>query len=337
MPTSICGLLDWLKKSFLLYFFQSAQIVLFYCLLLFICEYDVCKVQAIDVDVFRAILCRLQPGVLESFGCAQTLFLICLYQFGQQVFRWVWDYFALEVILSSFDCVMQLFHCRSPEWYSSYQHHVEADTCAPHVRFETFVTSASYYFWSYVRRSSALFLHEFFFGVNLPRDSKVANLDSTRLIKQNIIKLNISMHNKLLCVDIVEPFNHHLEQKLGVILLQFPSFSHIAEQISTLAEFHDKTYMLICFKRIIHPYNTIMTTLFQDRHFLHHASLLFFFISQNLFLDWLDGDQVFRYLMACQIDFSESSSSQYTTNSVKFTCWTFHAWVFIEVKFYRFL
>ena len=228
---------------------------------------------------------------------------------------------------------MQLFHCRSSERYSSYQHHVEADACAPHVRFEAFVASASYNFWSYVRWSSTLFLHVLFIRVDLPRDTKITNFDSSRLIKQNIIKLDISMHNEFLRVDIIKSFNHHLEQKLGVILLQLPSFPHIAEQISALAEFHDKANMLICFKRIIHPDNTVMATLFQDRHFLHHASLLFFLISQNFFLDRLDGHQVFRYLVACQIDFPKGSSSQHTTNSIELTCWSFHAWVFIKVKF----
>lgn len=66
-----------------------------------------------------------------------------------------------------------------------------------------------------------------------------------------------------------------------------------------------------------------MSTLFQNGHFLHQSSLMFLLISQYGILDRLDCDKMLRYLVACQVDLSEGTPTEYSANSIEVTC-TFH-------------
>lgn len=56
-------------------------------------------------------------------------------------------------------------------------------------------------------------------------------------------------------------------------------------------------------------------------------------VSQNSVLDGLDCDQVLRYLVARQIDFSKGASAQHSTNSIEVTGTFHHATGLSEIGF----
>jgi hypothetical protein len=79
---------------------------------------------------------------------------------------------------------------------------------------------------------------------NIPRfdqltDSKISNFDVSLSIKQDIVKLDISVQNPLL-MDVTETFNELLENDFRRDLIQLLSLSNIVKQISTSTELHAK-------------------------------------------------------------------------------------------------
>ena len=80
-----------------------------------------------------------------------------------------------------------------------------------------------------------------------------------------------------------------------------------------------------------------MITLLQDRHFLHDSLLLLFLVSKNFFLNWLYGDQMLTNFVTCQVDFSESSSSQHSTYSIEVTRTRFNGSILLKVHLNLFL
>ena len=74
-----------------------------------------------------------------------------------------------------------------------------------------------------------------------------------------------------------------------------------------------------------------MITLFQDCHFLHDSLLLLFLVSKNFFVNWLYGDQMLANFVTRQVDFSKSSTSQDSTNSIKVTWTRLNRPIFFEI------
>ena len=142
------------------------------------------------------------------------------------------------------------------------------------------------------------------------------------------------MHHELLGVDVIQTLDQLLEQVLCIVFLELPSLPDVAEQIPTLAELHDKAYVLICLECIVKPHNILMAALLQDAHLLHDPSLLFFLVAQNLLLDRLDGHKVLTHLVARQIDLSKSASTQDSSYPIKLTAARHHGLELREMQLY---
>jgi len=140
------------------------------------------------------------------------------------------------------------------------------------------------------------------------------------------------MHHKLLSMDIVEPLDQLFEQVFGILLLELSPFPDIAQEITTLAELHHEAHMPIGLEAIIEPHHIRMVALLEDSHLLHHSFLLFFFISENLFLNRLDSNEMLTDFMASQVNFSKSSPTKNPSNSIKVTSAALHIFVFLEVQ-----
>jgi len=82
------------------------------------------------------------------------------------------------------------------------------------------------------------------------------------------------MDHELLLVDVIQAFHQHLEQVFGVVFLQLPSLPYIAEQVTTLTQFHHEANVLVRLKRIIQLHHTVMSTLLKDRQLLHNSPFL---------------------------------------------------------------
>ena len=59
------------------------------------------------------------------------------------------------------------------------------------------------------------------------------------------------MYDKFLGVNVIESTNHLLEEVLGVILLELTTLPYVAQEVTSLAEFHHKAHVLAGLKRII--------------------------------------------------------------------------------------
>ena len=79
-----------------------------------------------------------------------------------------------------------------------------------------------------------------------------------------------------------------------------------------------------------------MSTLFQNRHFLHQSSFMLLLISQYSIFDWLNCDKMLRYLMASQVYFSKCTPTEYSTNSIEVTCTLHHETSLSEIGFNMF-
>ena len=54
-------------------------------------------------------------------------------------------------------------------------------------------------------------MHSFFIGANLSGHAEVTDLDAARLIKQNVIKLDVSVDHKLFGMDIMKTLDQLFE------------------------------------------------------------------------------------------------------------------------------
>jgi hypothetical protein len=139
------------------------------------------------------------------------------------------------------------------------------------------------------------------------------------------------MNNKLLRVDIVKPINKLLKEILGIIFLELSSLSDVGEKITTLAKFHNKANVFLCFERVVQSYNIRVITLLQNSNFLHHTLFSCFFIVQNLFLKCLDCHEMFSHFMACQVNLSKCSTSQNSSYPIEIARTTLHLIILLEI------
>lgn len=93
----------------------------------------------------------------------------------------------MKVESSVHDITVEFLHVTSSKRNRSKKHDIETHTCAPHVNLEAAVAFTSDYFWGDVSRSTALIVHNLFVRLHLPRHSKITNLDSPRLIEQDVV------------------------------------------------------------------------------------------------------------------------------------------------------
>lgn len=85
-------------------------------------------------------------------------------------------------------------------------------------------------------------------------NSEVANLDSLLAVKQNVVKLDISMDNRS-AVDVSKPIGNLFEYKLGIRLLQLGLSLDQSEQITTSSVLHDHQQMLTRLEHLQKPNN----------------------------------------------------------------------------------
>lgn len=103
----------------------------------------------------------------ESLQGSEPLAVVDVDQLLEQVQRLSRQDLVLCVKLALLGQSMELFKCICSEWHRANQHHVEADTCAPHVSLEPAVALAAYDLWGDVGRGATLVEHAFLFGGDL--------------------------------------------------------------------------------------------------------------------------------------------------------------------------
>jgi hypothetical protein len=80
-----------------------------------------------------------------------------------------------------------------------------------------------------------------------------------------------------------------------------------------------------------------MATLLKYRHLLHHSFLLLFLISQHFSLDRFNCHQMLADLVAREVHFSKSPSTQYAAYPVKLKSALLNCVVLLEIQSYKFL
>ena len=135
----------------------------------------------------------------------------------------------------------------SLERHVAVEHGVEADAGAPDVHRESLVAHVLDDFRGDVRRRTAL-LEEDLLLLDLSADTEVSDLDVAVPVQQDVVKLDVAVHDELALMNVVEAGDHLLEQVLGIVFLELTTLSNVAEQIASLAQFHHEAHMFTRFK-----------------------------------------------------------------------------------------
>jgi hypothetical protein len=64
--------------------------------------------------------------------------------------------------------------------------------------------------------------------VDLPRDTEICNLDFPVCVKQDIVQLNVSVHDQLRVVQISKTLYQLFEEVFGDFFCQLPSLPYIS-------------------------------------------------------------------------------------------------------------
>lgn len=131
-----------------------------------------------------------------------------------------------------FDSV-QVTNLISLEGHISVEHGVETDSCTPDVDGEALITHVLNNFRSYVGRGAALLEKEFVF-LNSATYSEITDLDISMAVKQNIVKLYITVRDTVL-VEIGDALHDLLEHKLSILFSELSSLAHVVEKVATRA------------------------------------------------------------------------------------------------------
>ena len=102
------------------------------------------------------------------------------------------------------------------EWHVSIEDGVKANTGRPDVYWETLIANFLHDLGGNVGRSTAL-LEQKLVLVNAATDTEVANFDVTHAIEQNIVKLDVPVHDTDR-VHVGDTLHNLLEEVLGVLL-----------------------------------------------------------------------------------------------------------------------
>lgn len=90
---------------------------------------------------------------------------------------------------------MELLHACSLEGHRTDQHSIQADARRPDIHFEPFIALVLEDLWGDISGRPTLLGHALLVSLNLAGDAKVSNLDPTVGIKEDIIKLDVSVHD----------------------------------------------------------------------------------------------------------------------------------------------
>ena len=81
--------------------------------------------------------------------------------------------------------------------------------------------------------------------VDAPTDTEIANLHVSLAVQQDVVKLDISMHNANR-VHVRDALHDLLKEILGILLCQFSPLSHVVKKIAARAKFHHNQVVLRC-------------------------------------------------------------------------------------------
>lgn len=91
--------------------------------------------------------------------------------------------------------MVQLLHACCFEGHRPDQHGIQADTRRPYIHFEPLIAFVLEDLWGDISGRPTLLGHALLVSLNLAGDAKVSNLDPTVGIKEDIIKLDISVYD----------------------------------------------------------------------------------------------------------------------------------------------
>jgi len=96
-------------------------------------------------------------------------------------------------------------------------------------------------FWAAAEGMGSLALRYYF------AESKIRNFDMTIDVDEDILRLDISIHN-IQIMQILQPFQHLREVKLGLLLRELLYFPKMKEHLSTCANIHDEEELRLALK-----------------------------------------------------------------------------------------
>ena len=170
---------------------------------------------------------------------------------------------------------MKVLHVVRLEWHCAVKHREKHDTSAPQVRFESLVTFVLDDLGRDVGRRSTLLVHGLP-GLDCLRHTEVGNFDAALSIKQNIVKLYVTVQN-FLAVDVANTLNNLLEKHLRGGFVELLSFADEVKHVTASAELHHKKDVAARFKCLVKLHNTVVSELKQYADLMHDfASLLLF-------------------------------------------------------------
>ena len=159
----------------------------------------------------------------QDFLHAESSFRICAEKASDQVLSLLAN-ILLHVVARLQDLLVQVFHVVCLEGHCAEKKSEQDYACTPQIGFKAFVPLVFDNFWGNVSRSARLLEHDFS-ALNSFWDSKICNFHITLAIKKDVVKLDISMQDRL-WVDVADSFDDLLEKNFGERLVTLFTLAH---------------------------------------------------------------------------------------------------------------
>jgi len=147
------------------------------------------------------------------------------------------------------DLSLQLRHVACLEGHGPVEHCVQDHTRAPHIARVALVPVTLEDFRGYVGGCAALFLHGLARAGELA-DTEITDLDVALGGQQDVVQLDVAMQDALR-VAVAQTLHYLLKQVLSNVFLELPTTTHVREQVTSPADFHDEHYVLRCLEGLV--------------------------------------------------------------------------------------
>ena len=164
--------------------------------------------------------------------------------------------------------------------------------------------------------------------VDTPTDTEIANLHVSLAVQQDVVKLDISMHNANR-VHVRDPLHDLLKEILGILFCQFSPLSHVVKKIAARAKFHHNQVVLRCLECLQQLNVTRVLYRLQYVDLLHHLALrtllLYLVFIRRLYRHELPGQA-----MQAKIYLTKGAFSKNLADFVQFDSCLWHLVVLLE-------